>query len=629
MSISVSRALTLITLLGGGCATAACSSASSNAGRDAPGDGVDVDGGTDDSTATNDDDDGDDDASSTDESDDAGVGSGGGDDPDEADDADSDDDPDGFDDALADDTSTTDDEVSDDDTVLPPSDDCVEGIPATSQIPRLLNREYDAIIRDLLGVTTLAGAGGAAPSALLAPDSTGEMTPAAWDGYLTAAEMIANEVITGPNATRFIECDPDQQACLESTIETFGRKALRRPLNDEDVARYLALTETDPPGTPEQVAETILFGFLASPSFLTVPELNETASADGTFALSSHEVATRLSLLIWGSIPDDDLNAAADAGELQSADQILAQAMRMLEQREKVAPQLIAAHHAYAGIRTGSHWGEIDHDSAAYPHFSSAEAVNSAAMAEMDAYFEKTSYEGTFDDLFTSNVAFVNQATAPIYGLDAAAFGESLSETELDPSERPGFLTRVGFLASFSHYDSTAPMLRGAYIATTVVGVNPGPPIIDSSPPTPPGDYQTNREASEALVSDAACTGCHQIINPPGFVLEVYDAVGAVQETDPLGGPIDPTADVMVRPGVTKTIETPEELMMELAKSPEARRLYAEKIVSYATRRSPNGYDACIVDDLTARLMDDTYPLRRAFGDISTAESFRFRVAAE
>src|SRR5690606_4834508 len=113
---------------------------------------------------------------------------------------------------------------------------------------------------------------------------------------------------------------------------------------------------------------------------------------------------------------------------------------------------------------------------------------------------------GTFTDLLTSSAGFVNEATAPIYGLNAADFDSSLSPVEFAPGERPGFLTRVGFLSSFSHYDSTAPMLRGAYIATNIVDVNPGPPNPDVMLPSLPGEFTTNRERSEAAVAAAACT---------------------------------------------------------------------------------------------------------------------------
>jgi hypothetical protein len=145
----------------------------------------------------------------------------------------------------------------------------------------------------------------------------------------------------------------------------------------------------------------------------------------------------------------------------------------------------------------------------------------------------------------------------------------------------------------------------------------------------PEGTYTTNRQYSDALVSAPECGACHSIVNPPGYVLEVYDAIGASQTTDPLGGAIDPTADVTLAAGVVRTISSPAELMTEVLTIPEARRLYAEKWVTYATKRLPNASDACIVDRLTEKLSDDSYPIRSLFGDIAQAESFRLRAVAQ
>ncbi|WP_437710743.1 hypothetical protein WMF45_37615 [Sorangium sp. So ce448] len=104
-------------------------------------------------------------------------------------------------------------------------DVCTPGIWATSQVPRLLNREYDAVVRDLLGVTNVPNAPTGNPSSLLVSDFEGSMTDIAWNSYLVAAESIAAEVMAGENKSRFIACDPAAVACLESTIRDFGRKA--------------------------------------------------------------------------------------------------------------------------------------------------------------------------------------------------------------------------------------------------------------------------------------------------------------------------------------------------------------------------------------------------------------------
>jgi len=507
---------------------------------------------------------------------------------------------------------------------------CVPGVPATSQVPRLLNREYDAILHDLLDVSSADGMGGEPPSSLLGPDSEGDITSIEWDAYLNAADRVAATVMASESRSRFMMCDPAEVAtCYADTIRTFGRKMFRRPLTEEEVTRFMALTEVDPAWTSDQIAEAILFAFLASPSFIMVPELS--AEVEGnSFKLSSHEVATRLSLMLWGSVPDGDLSDAADQNLLVTREQIRAQAERMIELRDKAGAQVSAAHAAYLRVSNASYgWWRMDHDPELFPNFTSA--AREALAAEVSAFFEEVAYEGgSFQDLFLSDVAFVNQDSAPLYGLDPADYGAELTRVELDATERPGILTRVGFLSSFSHFDVTSPILRGAFVANNVLGVNPGPPTLDAGEVSlPEGDYTTQRQIVEALTSVRAdCAACHALLNPAGFVLENFDTVGSWQEVDPLGGPIDPVADVSFADGSSKTISSPLELMQAIAADPAARHLYAEKLVSFFTRRAPNAGDACAVDELATKLAASGYSTLDLVVDLTQMESFRLRTAS-
>lgn len=507
---------------------------------------------------------------------------------------------------------------------------CVSGTPTTSQVPRLLNREYDNVLRDLLGVTALASAGGAAPSSLLNPDFDGAMNSFAWNAYLEAAATIATEVMAGAERTRFIECDPAEAACLESTIRSFGRKAFRRPLTDEEVTSFMRLNAIEPAGEPDDIAEAILFAFLASPSFLMRLEMNQEAEGDA-IKLSQHEVAQRLSFLLWGTIPDDILNLAADNGELQTREQILAQAQRMVQDRVKTAPLVAAGHRAYLGMDgTVPHWWNRAHDTEKFPEYSD-EAIP-VMQAELDAFFEEVAFGGgSFRDLFLSNVGFVNNITAPLYDLDPSAYGSELTRVEFEPPEqRPGFLTRAGFLSSFSRYDTTSPILRGAFVTVRLVGVDPGPPVAGvENTPRPEGMFSTEREVVDELTAPDSCANCHQnVINPPGYVLEWYDSVGGWQTVDPLGGPIDGTADVVFGSEAAVSISSPLALMTEIVQGDLARRMYAERLVAFSLGRSPNSNDACLVDGLAAKLAVDGYTVLDLLADITQVDSFRLRKAS-
>jgi hypothetical protein len=468
-------------------------------------------------------------------------------------------------------------------------------------------------------------------SEALVGDFTGPMTAPAWQEYQNVAEKIAAQVMAGPNKSKFISCDPAMAGCLKTTIETFGRKAFRRALSAEEVASFETLSSTTPAGTPAQVAEAILNAFLVSPSFLLLPELN--TEPEGTaMKLSQQEVATRLSFLLWGSVPDDALNAAADGGQLQTKEQILAQAQRMIQLREKTGPLVSAFHREWAQMNNGSgHWWKIDHDPAKYPLYKAT--AKDSYEKELDAFFEEVAFtNGSFQDLLLSNVAFVNQDNAAIYGLDPAQYGPDLKKVSLDSPQtpRPGFLTRAGFLSSYSNYDATSPILRGAFIAVSLLNVNPGAPVAGAKDAKAEGTFTTQRQYIEALTEKMQpCMGCHQVFNPMGYVLENYDAIGKWQTTDPRGGAIDAsvtTASVDFGDGMKKDVSSPAQLMQAIASMPKAQELYARAWVSYAFGRSANANDKCVVDQLKTKLAGNGYTILGLLADLTQTDSFRLRV---
>ncbi len=511
---------------------------------------------------------------------------------------------------------------------LPPDGPCQQGVPITTQIPRMLNRQYGNVVRDLLGVTALDGAPVA--SALFG-DFTGPMTAPAWTIYKDVAAKIAAQVMSGPNKAMFINCDPAAAGCLKTTIETFGRKAFRRALSAEEVTSFERLSKTTPAGTPAEVAEATLNAFLVSPSFLLIPEIG--AEVEGSaIKLTQQEVATRLSFLLWGSVPDADLDAAADGGMLQTKEQILAQAQRMIAVRAKTGPLVSAFHNEWAQVNSGNaHWFKIDHDVMKYPSYNAAAKASYAK--EMDAFFEEVAFSnGSFADLLTSKVAFVNKDNAAIYGLDPATYGAELTKVSLDSAEqpRPGFLTRAGFLSSYSNYDATSPILRGAFIAVSLLNINPGAPVAEAANATVAGTYPTQRAYVEALTEKAQpCQGCHQLINPLGYVLENYDGIGKWQTTDLRGGAIDATvttANVNFGEAGVKPVSSAAQLMEEISKLPKAQELYAKAWVSYAFGRPSNANDQCTVDQLKTKLTAGGYSILSLLGDLTQADSFRVRV---
>ena len=514
---------------------------------------------------------------------------------------------------------------------------CSPGIPATTQFRRILNTQYDATVKDLLGVTSVtAPEGTGVPSSVLYADFSGPMVSDAWRIYNDVGAAIADQVMASSTLkTNFITCDPSASGCLMQTIQTFGRKAFRRPLTTDEVTRFMALGTGTPTGTPAEVAAATLYAFLVDPSFLYIEETNTTAAPSsapsGTLLLSSYEVAARLSYMIWGTTPDATLSTAADNNQLQTKAQILTQAQRMVGVKAKTAPQLSAFHDHWVQMdNSGQHWWHIDHDTTVFPLYSINDRP--AYQAEMDNFFATVAQTGTYKDLFLSNVGFVNNKTAPIYGLTASNYGTSLTQVQLDANQRPGFMTRLGFLSSYSHYGDTSPILRGAFIVIYMLGVNvPPPPPGAAMTPQPPGTYATNRDKVTALVtmSGTSCAGCHvNVINPPGFVMENFNGIGQWQTVDQLGGAINAEATVDFGDGTTEDVTSPLQLMQGIAASPQGQATYAQYWTSFAYGRDPNPQDQCVADQIATSIGGGSYPIVNILSDLTQVDAFSMRVRA-
>lgn len=512
---------------------------------------------------------------------------------------------------------------------------CTPGVPVTSQIARLTNAQYDQTISDLLGVTTLTAANGVAPSTILATDQSGSITSLAWSSYQSVADKIATQVMADTTLKgNFLKCTftGDGSACLKDTITTFGRRAFRRPLSTDEIASFTKIitngAKITATGTPTDVAGTLLYMFLISPSFLQRAEITNTSDGNGNFTLSSYEVASRLSYLLWNSMPDDTLSTAADNNQLSTAAQILTQAKRML-MSDRARSKVSAFHQYYLLMGTNTRWDTIIHDSSLFPAFDSS--MVGTLETETQMFFDNIvfgSKAGTFQDLLLSPTAYVNSALAPLYGLDPSKFGTDLTLTTLDGTQRPGFLTRVGFLNAYSSYSRTSPILRGAFITKQIMGTQIGsPPPGATTVALPTGaDLDTNRKQVDAQTADTQCAGCHHVyINPPGFVMEAFNAVGTAQTQEATtGAPIDTVADVMID-GNTVHCTNPSDLMNALANSPMTQQRYAERWTSFAYERESDPMDCDTVNSLSTKIAAGGYTIQNLITDLTQTTSFRTR----
>jgi hypothetical protein len=436
------------------------------------------------------------------------------------------------------------------------------------------------------------------------------------------------------NATakaKVIPCSADTAACAQQFITTFGAKAFRRPMTTAEIANFqnfytnkATLTAT---GSLNDAFQLILKAFLLSPSFITKAEISTATPNGSNFDLNGYELATRLSYMLWGTMPDDTLFTAAANGKLVTSADVLAQAQRMLmdpKARTKVAD--FHAHYALMGDAT--RWSEASHDPMLFPAFTPAMVPELADEASRFFDYVTFDFGGTFKDLITKPVAFVNKDLAPIYGLPAANFTTTPTLTTLDATTRAGVFTHAGWLASYSSYNRTSPILRGAFLEKQVLCRTIGSPPPDAANTPVPTDATlvTNRQRVTQQTSPAACMGCHStIVNPPGFALEAYDSIGVSQTTEhDTGAAIDSTADVIIGNN-TVHVTGPVDLMGAIASSAEGQSCYAQRWVTYAYGRDLTSQDVCTVQSLAGKMAAGTYTILNLVTDLTQSQSFRTR----
>ena len=472
------------------------------------------------------------------------------------------------------------------------------------------------------------------PSSMLAPDTLGSVDQRAWDGFKAAADSLAPQVLSNATAkAKVLPCTTDNATCINQFVTAFGQKAFRRPLTTAEVSKFTALytnrATLTPTGTFNDAVTLIIKAMLMSPSFITRAETS-TATPDGnSYALSSWEMASRLSYTLWGTMPDDMLFTAAQQNKLLAQTDILAQAQRML-QDTKARAKVAEFHAAYALQGDATRWSEAAHDPQLFPAFKTT--MVPTLSSEAAKFFDYITFDlkGTFQDLITKPVAFVDKDLAPIYGLTSTS--TTLQMVNLDATQRAGVFTHAGFLASYSSYNRTSPILRGAFLEKQVLcRTIPAPPPDAAGTPLPAAsaDLNTNRKqvAAQTEVAGSACAGCHApFVNPAGFALEAYDSIGQWQTTEKgTGAAIDSTADVAIG-AQTAHVTGPVDFMAKIAASPEAQNCYAQRLVTFAYERTLTNQDVCTVQQLAGKMNTSGYNIISLLTDLTQTQSFRYRV---
>jgi hypothetical protein len=424
--------------------------------------------------------------------------------------------------------------------------------------------------------------------------------------------------------------DDQAEACAGRFIRDFGRRAFRRALTEDDVAGLLAVyragREVGDAGDRFATGLSwVVRAALQSPHFLYLTELGDPgAPAGSTTTLLPEEVAGALAFSIVGMPPDEALMAAAAAGQLSTAEQRRAQALRLTalhpdrwqEQLRQFVPQ-------WLGINFDRpEWAK---DTKAVPLFSAA--VKAGLQRETDLFLDDWAAGGArLDVLLTGNSTFVNAATASVYG--AKAGGPDFTKVVLDGGQRAGLLTMAGFLGSTSHVAETSPVLRGKAILQKLLCRDPPPPP-PMVPPLPPVDRSartTTRARFAAHLGSPACSSCHRVFEPMGNAFEEFDALGTFR-TQQNGTPIDSRGALVAADGSEQPVADAVALARLLARSPDTFDCVARQVYRFTLGRPETGYDACTLAAVSQALAQPPYDVRALVAALAASESFVTRTA--
>jgi hypothetical protein len=435
---------------------------------------------------------------------------------------------------------------------------------------------------------------------------------------------------TGPGETpsraRIFSCRPvraaEEDACARTIVSTLARRAFRRPVSNAEVTRLLSFYRTGrAKGTFEAGVQMALRRILASPSFVFRVEEDPAGAAPGTIhRLTEVALASRLSFFLWSSIPDDALLDAAAKGQLKTPAGLERQVRRMLAD-----PRAFALVGNFAG-----QWLHLrnlrnilpNHDE--FPDFD--DTLRDAFRRETELFVQSIIRDDrNVLDLLTANHTFVNERLAKHYGIPNI-YGSHFRRVTLDEDARRGLLGKGGLLMVTSHADRTAPVLRGKWILENVLGAAPPPPPgpvppLESSSEAQP---RTLRERMEMHRASPSCAGCHRVMDPIGFALENFDAVGTWR-THEAGRPIDASGQLADGTKVDGVIALRDVLVK---RSDLFYGTFAEKLLTYALGRGLQSYDMPVVRDIVRGAARENHRVSAYILGVVNSAPFQMRMAA-
>jgi mono/diheme cytochrome c family protein len=429
---------------------------------------------------------------------------------------------------------------------------------------------------------------------------------------------------TPPSRSLFL-CRParvaDEEACARRIAAAFARRAFRRPVS---AAETSALVDTyrgeRAAGTFDSGVAAVVRRVLASPSFVFRPEVEPDGQAPGAaYALNGYELASRLSFFLWSSIPDDELLRVAGQGTLNGPAVLRRQVRRMMaDPKARALTTNFAGQWLYLRNLAG-----ILPNSDLFPDFD--DNLRHAMRTEAELFFESVVREDRpIVDLLDANDTFLDERLARHYGVRGVVGARFRRVTV--PDARRGLLGKGAVLLATSHATTTSPVLRGKWVLDNLLGSPPPapPPDVPALADSDPAAPRTMREQLERHRANPTCAACHKLMDPIGFALENFDAVGAWRGASESGAPLD-TVDVLAD---GRRIDGVAGLRAALTARPELFvRTFVEKLLVYALGRGLEPEDMPAVRAIVRDARAGGYRFSAIANGIARSVPFRMRQA--
>ncbi|MBM4251665.1 MAG: DUF1592 domain-containing protein [Deltaproteobacteria bacterium] len=442
-------------------------------------------------------------------------------------------------------------------------------------------------------------------------EANGLITEAHAEAYYSAAKLVSQQMVK--DLGRYMNCPGRDASCVGQFLRGFGRRAWRGPIDQEEEARLTSLYQTG--SSFDDGMERLIQGLLMGPRFLYRFELGELRG--GYYELSSWEMAQALSYMYWGTSPDDQLIAQAEAGRLTDRS-VIAQEAQRLWQDPRAREQL----GYFASLWLGADGVlSVNKDKNLFPHFDSDHRQK--LLTETKNFFSHMVLDrgGSVADLYQADYTVGDQPLAAIYD----GIPTNNGYIRYRSNERSGLLGHASILATFAGNEQSEPIKRGVFVLDRLLcqSVPPPPTSLQITPP-PRDPNATVRERFAKHSQDEACALCHQRIDGIGFGMEDMDAVGRLKKVE-AGRNIDAQGQVFSKGGAKTEFWGTAGLSRYLATSPQAEICVSKQVYRYAAGHDDDQKSACAVKDLDRAFVDGGRRVSNIFLTVPTLDAFRRR----